>query len=120
MKSLLTTDVIKGIISTDEDKGGIPVEPDYQQLSKVLKALSDPKRLRIIHMLSQQELSASQLLASFCVTQPTLSHDMHILKDAGLIVERRVGKSVLYRPETDMVHAFCAMMNTLIKGDAAQ
>lgn len=90
------------------------MEPDYLHLSKVLKALSDPKRLKIINMLSQQELGASQLLDFFQVTQPTLSHDMHVLRDAGLIEERRIGKSVFYRLADDQIHSLCETMNRIV------
>ncbi len=72
------------------------MEMDYQRTAKVLKALSDPKRLRIVHMLCVQEMSASSILASFEISQPTLSHDMHLLVETGLVQERRSGKQVLY------------------------
>lgn len=86
------------------------MDPNYYELSKALKAISDPKRLRIIHMLSHQELGASELLAVFDVTQPTLSHDMRILRDSGLVAERRIGKTVQYRLADKEVTAFCRTM----------
>ena len=51
----------------------------YQDLARFLKALSDPKRLAIVDMLSCGERCACDLLDYFSVTQPTLSHDMVIL-----------------------------------------
>ncbi len=75
------------------------MEQNYQQTAKVLKALSDPKRLRIVHMLCSEEMGASRILESFEISQPTLSHDMHVLVATGLVAERRVGKTVLYRVE---------------------
>lgn len=89
------------------------MEPNYPQLSKVLKAISDPKRLRIIYMLARQEIGASQLLAAFDITQPTLSHDMRILRDSGLVSERRIGKAVFYHLANEEIAQFCQTMKTV-------
>ncbi len=72
------------------------MEAVYKNTAKVLKALSDPKRLRIIDMLSCGELCACELLEAFHITQPTLSHDMKVLLTAGLVTDRREGKNTYY------------------------
>ena len=61
----------------------------YIDISKIMKALSDPKRLRIVDMLSQGELCARNIQTAFTISQPTLSHDMRVLKEAGITAERR-------------------------------
>lgn len=70
---------------------------DYIEMSKVFKALSDPKRLEIVSMLSSQELCGCKLLERFNITQPTLSHDMKVLCDANIVKCRRDGKRTYYR-----------------------
>ena len=72
------------------------MEKIYIDTSKMLKAISDPKRLRIVDMLSCGELCACEILEEFHITQPTLSHDMKILVEAGLLSERREGKNIYY------------------------
>ncbi|WP_312433529.1 ArsR/SmtB family transcription factor [Lacrimispora sp.] len=72
------------------------MEEKYIQNAKVLKALSDPKRLRIVDMLSCGELCACNILEKFHITQPTLSHDMKVLMNAGLVKARREGKWIYY------------------------
>lgn len=72
------------------------MEQDYRDTARMLRAISDPKRLRIMDMLSCGELCACQILAAFSVTQPTLSHDMRVLLDAGLVTDRREGKNTFY------------------------
>lgn len=69
---------------------------DYLEYAKIFKVLSDPKRLQIIDMLSGGELCACKLQAAFCITQPTLSHDMKLLCDAGLVIPRKEGKWTHY------------------------
>ena len=69
---------------------------DYENISKKLKAISDPKRLKIIDMLSCYELCACESLEKFDITQPTLSHDMRKLEEVGLVSSRREGKNTYY------------------------
>ena len=68
-----------------------------------MKALSDPKRLRIIDMLSCGELCACKILEAFHITQPTLSHDMKVLIEANLVTDRREGKNIYYTLNTDVL-----------------
>lgn len=72
------------------------MEKIYQDTAKMLKAIAEPKRLRIIDMLSCGELCACEILEAFHITQPTLSHDMKVLVDAGLVIDRREGKNTYY------------------------
>ncbi len=72
------------------------MEKIYTDTAKILKALSDPKRLRIVDMLSCGELCACQILEAFHVTQPTLSHDMKLLVETGIVKDRREGKNIYY------------------------
>ena len=69
---------------------------DYENISKKLKVISEPKRLKIIDMLSCDELCACEILEKFDITQPTLSHDMRKLEEAGLVYSRREGKNTYY------------------------
>ena len=64
---------------------------EYETNAKILKALSDPNRLKIIDLLSCGEKCACAILESFEFTQPTLSHHMKVLMDCGLIEVRKDG-----------------------------
>ena len=82
------------------------MEKVYIDVSKMLKAISDPKRLCIVDMLSCGELCACVILESFRITQPTLSHDMKVLTEAGIVLDRREGKNTFYslnRPALDQM-----------------
>ena len=72
------------------------MEIDYIQYSKIFKVFSDPKRLKIIDMLSNGELCACKIQEEFHITQPTLSHDMKQLCDAGVVNSRKEGKWMHY------------------------
>ena len=69
---------------------------DYEGVAKKLKVISDPKRLRIIDLLSCDELCACEILEKFDISQPTLSHDMRNLHEVGLVSSRREGKNTYF------------------------
>lgn len=89
------------------------MEYSYEKISKKLKAISDPKRLKIIDMLSCGELCACVILESFNITQPTLSHDMKILVEAELVLDRREGKNIYYRLNKDILEDVCSNLNEI-------
>ena len=72
------------------------MEQIYIDTAKMLKAISEPKRLRIVDMLSCGELCACMILEAYNITQPTLSHDMRVLVEAGIVQDRREGKNIYY------------------------
>lgn len=76
---------------------------ENNKICRVFKALSEPKRYRIVTMLANGKMSASEILKHFNVTQPTLSHDMRLLIDAELVNNQRIGKSVMYELNPEML-----------------
>lgn len=67
------------------------MENRYEKNVKWIKALSDPKRLQIIDILSCGEQCACDLLEHFDFTQPTLSHHMKVLMECDLVKVRKDG-----------------------------
>lgn len=67
------------------------MEVSYERLAAIFKALSDETRLHIVDMLSCSELCACDILASFNLSQSTLSYHMKILIDAGVVNSKRSG-----------------------------
>jgi DNA-binding transcriptional ArsR family regulator len=62
-----------------------------------LKAISAPRRRRILTLVRDGELSAGEIAAHFDVTRPAVSQHLNVLKEAGLVTERRNGTKRLYR-----------------------
>lgn len=69
----------------------------YEENSKLIKCIADPKRLEIIDILSKGEKCACDILDYFQFTQPTLSHHMKVLISCGLVESEKRGKSQYYR-----------------------
>lgn len=60
--------------------------------NSVFKALADPTRRQILHMLNQRpEMSAGELAEAFDITAPSMSHHFNVLKEADLVTSRRQG-----------------------------
>ncbi|SFY49120.1 ArsR/SmtB family transcription factor [Streptomyces sp. F-1] len=83
-----------------------PLDEDQAvELAKVFKALGDPVRLRLLSMIASRaggEICVCDLTPAFDLSQPTISHHLKLLRQAGLIDGERRGTWVYYRllPET--------------------
>ncbi len=67
-----------------------------EECSKRLKALADPERLRLIEALLERPQSVSDLAALLDNEMGNISHHLKILRNQGLVVTRREGKSIIY------------------------
>lgn len=65
-------------------------------MSSVFKALSDPTRRKVLHLLRAGPMSAGELSDRFDVSKPTMSAHFAVLKEADLVHAEKVGKSVIY------------------------
>lgn len=92
----------------DEDKAQMKVEKlrllvrrveneDLASEVEIFKAMADPSRLTILKLLREGELCVCEIMTALERPQSTTSHHLLILKDAGLIKERKVGKWSNYR-----------------------
>jgi len=65
-------------------------------MGDAFKALADPTRRHILELLAQGDMTAGQIAAHFDMTKPSVSHHLHILKNAGLICDQRSGQNIVY------------------------
>lgn len=66
-------------------------------MESALKAIAAPHRRQILTLVRDGELSAGEIAAHFDVTRPAVSQHLNVLKEAGLVSERRNGTRRLYR-----------------------
>ena len=66
-------------------------------MEAALRAIAEPRRRRILELVGGRELSAGEIAAHFEVTRPAISQHLGVLKEAGLVNERRNGTQRLYR-----------------------
>ena len=66
-------------------------------MEAALKAIAAPRRREILSLVRHDELPAGEIAAHFDVTRPAVSQHLTVLKEAGLVHERRNGTKRLYR-----------------------
>ncbi len=71
--------------------------------ARLFKAFSDPTRLKILKLLTYRKMCVCELNLAIDTSQPTISHHLNILENAGLISGERKGKWMFYSISNDMV-----------------
>jgi DNA-binding transcriptional ArsR family regulator len=66
-------------------------------MEAALRAIAEPRRRRILQLVWDRELSAGAIASQFEVSRPAISQHLSVLKEAGLVNERRNGTQRLYR-----------------------
>jgi DNA-binding transcriptional ArsR family regulator len=82
------------------------------------RALGDETRQQILEMLLEREMCVGDIVEAFATTQPTISHHLNILKQAGLVISRRDGKQVYYATNRSNVVQCCGIL--IAKFDAEE
>jgi ArsR family transcriptional regulator len=83
-------------------------EAQADTLARVFKALADPVRLRLLSLITSHpdgEACVCELTPGFAVSQPTISHHLKVLREAGLIDGERRGTWIYYRPRPHALQA---------------
>jgi ArsR family transcriptional regulator len=94
--------------------------PAADALQKVFKTLADPTRVRILRLLEQQELIVGELMEILGMAQSRVSRHLAILREAGLLSDRRDGTFVAYRfmlPDDGPWHDAWALVRNSLAGD---
>ncbi len=84
--------------------------------ARLLKALADPTRLRILSLLSRHEgeVCVFEIVESFTLEQPTISHHLRILRDAGLVDCRKKGLWAYYYVRREALNRAREVINELV------
>ncbi|AXF56341.1 ArsR/SmtB family transcription factor [Salicibibacter kimchii] len=72
-------------------------------VSHTFKSLSDPTRIRILHLLSKKECAVNTIAERLSLSQSTVSHQLRLLKNNRLVKARREGTMVYYSPDDQHV-----------------
>jgi ArsR family transcriptional regulator len=85
------------------------------QVAPLLKALADPVRLRLMSLVASHEggeACVCDLNDAFYLSQPTISHHLKVLHDAGLLEREKRGVWVYYRAHTEALTTLAALIGT--------
>jgi ArsR family transcriptional regulator len=94
-----------------------------ERLAGVLKALAEPTRLRLLSLIAAQpgaEACICDLTAPVALSQPTVSHHMKVLTDAGLLHREQRGRWAYYRLVPGALDALASVLSTTRASTAAR
>ena len=86
------------------------MQASAQEASQFLKVLANPDRLLLLCKLQTAELTVGELEEQLGIKQPTLSQQLGVLRDKGLVATRREGKYMYYRLASPQVVAVIAVL----------
>lgn len=86
-------------------------------MDSIYKALSDWNRRKILELLKQKDMSVSELLKNFNITQASLSHHLDTLKRANLVIDEKKWQYVYYSLNVSVFEEFVKIMYDFIKKD---
>ena len=92
------------------------VDPGDDELDRAFLALADPVRLRLLSLIASHqdgEACVCDLNDAFDLSQPTISHHLKVLRQAGLLGSERRGTWVYYRVVPDALQQLSAVMATV-------
>ena len=90
------------------------IDPDV----RLLAALADPVRLAIVRQLAACDgICACDFTDSFEVSQPTVSHHLRVLREAGVVTGERRGSWIYYRLSPEAIGRLGALARDLVPGD---
>ncbi|MDX6333216.1 MAG: hypothetical protein QOG05_556 [Streptosporangiaceae bacterium] len=84
-----------------------------QATDEALKAIAEPRRRAILRLVADDELAAGEIAAVFDVTRTAVSQHLTVLKNAGLLTERREGTRRLYRARPEGLDGLREFLNDM-------
>ncbi len=86
----------------------------FQAQAEICASLSNGKRLQIIDLLGDEELSFGELSNKLNIEKPNLAQHLFVLKERGIIEMRRQGRNTFYRISDSRVNEACQMMRKVL------
>ena len=86
-------------------------------MQSTLEAVANPHRREILRLVWDAELSSREIASHFNVTWQAVSHNLRVLREAGLVSERRAGTRRLYRAERDRLAPLEALLQDMWRQD---
>ena len=99
-----------------------PAGGGEREADAALRAIAEPRRRAILRLVSREELAAGEIAAAFDISRTAVSQHLTVLKDAGLLAERREGTRRLYRARAEGLAGLREFLDDMWSGalDAAR
>jgi ArsR family transcriptional regulator len=91
------------------------MDPIFALQAEVLKTLSSPRRLEIIHVLAEGPREVGRLAEELGISQPNVSQHLSVMRAAGLVEGEREGREVHYRLSDPDIIVACDIMKSVLQ-----
>jgi DNA-binding transcriptional ArsR family regulator len=109
------------MLRNNEKKGRqdpIPVSPAevevWEMQADICQTLANPKRLQIINLLKEKELSVGAMVKAMGVAKANLSQHLSVMRQKGILATRREGTTIYYRLAIPYITEACAIMREVL------
>jgi ArsR family transcriptional regulator len=103
-----------------KDLGAVTDRHELRLLADLLKSVADETRLAILTMLHDGEMCVCEIMEFLSVSQPAVSHHLRILRQAGLINDRRQGKWIFYSLDPEALESAATLLDKMLFQPARQ
>jgi ArsR family transcriptional regulator, virulence genes transcriptional regulator len=86
----------------------------WEMQAEICQTLANPKRLQILHLLREEELSVGAIVKAMGITKANLSQHLSILRQKGILAARRQGTTVYYRLAIPYITEACGIMREVL------
>jgi ArsR family transcriptional regulator len=93
--------------------------PLYQAKAEFFRTLGHPARIRVLELLAERDRAVHELLGAIDVEAPNLSHQLAVLRLAGLVTQRREGGQVIYSLALPAVRDLLASARAILETKSA-
>jgi DNA-binding transcriptional ArsR family regulator len=93
---------------------GARMDPIWSLQSEVMKILASPRRLEILHLLSQEPQEVGRLAEQMGISQPNVSQHLAVMRAAGIVEAQRDGREVRYQLTDPEVIDACNLMRGVL------
>lgn len=82
-----------------------------------LQAVANPNRREILRLVWSRELTSAEIASHFAISWPAISQNLKVLREAGLVLERRDGTRRLYRADRKRLRPLEALLRDMWRAD---
>lgn len=97
----------------------MPPEDELMDMAELFKVFGDSTRIKILYILSRSELCVCDIAQLLAMTQPAISYQLKVLKQAKLVKNRRDGKTIFYSLADSHVETIIGMAKEHLEEDGA-
>ena len=86
----------------------------FELQADICQTLANPKRLQIVHLLKDGELSVSTMVKAMGIPKANASQHLALMRQKGLIISRREGTTIYYRLASPKITEACSLMREVL------